>query len=57
MTKAELFDREEYIGVKLSMKVAKKTLREMFPYMREKNGHMSSDPDNMYTLFIHEEEV
>lgn len=59
-TKAKPFNPEQYIGVHPSKKTAEKALRAMFPYMKKSigdNDAYSSDRDNTWILFIHEEEV
>lgn len=58
MTKAKLFQAEQYMGVRPTRKSAEKSLRDAFPYMR-KDGENSyvSDKEKTWLLFIHEEEL
>lgn len=57
-TKAKPFQAEEYICVKATKRQALMSLRELFPYMREiENDIYSSDANNTYLLYIHEEDI
>lgn len=57
ITKARPLQSKSYFGVAANVKTAEKLIREKYPHMRKLDNGYSSDKDNEFFFFLHEETV
>lgn len=57
ITKAKMFQEEQFVGVAESIKSAEKLMKTEFPYMRKTGDSYVSDAKNTWLLFAREVEV